>query len=99
MAVSKLTVSARAAGVRMCPWNFHFTSTLNTMKTEVHLDESKNSVTTSQRTHRISITKKKWLRLFRETVAICCKNHMKHEYAVRQNAAILEVKAGSRYVY
>jgi hypothetical protein len=35
-----------------------------------HLDDSKNSVTSSQRIHRISITETSWLMMFRKTIAV-----------------------------
>lgn len=62
---------------------FTLLMSVNTLETEVRLDGSKNSVTTSQRTHRISITKKNWLRPFREIIAVCCKNHAKHTNMLR----------------
>jgi hypothetical protein len=37
-----------------------------------------NSVRTSQETHYVSATKPNRLMVFRETVAVCCENHMKH---------------------
>jgi hypothetical protein len=38
----------------------------------------KNSVRTSQETRHVSPTKTNRLMLFRETVAVCCENHMEH---------------------
>jgi hypothetical protein len=79
MTVSKLT--ACLLGLQMPVFivrAFTLLQSANTLKTEEHLDDSNNSVRTSQRTHRFSITKMNWLTLLRAIIAVCCKNHMKH---------------------
>lgn len=79
MAVSRLTVSLLGLMVSVCILGaFTLLQSVNTLKTEVRLNSSKNSVITSQRTHHISITKKNWLRLFMEKIALCYKNQTKH---------------------
>jgi hypothetical protein len=55
----------------------------------------KNSVHTSQETHNVSTTKTNRLMLFRETVAVCCENHMEH--TVWAECKFLYIKAGGTY--
>jgi hypothetical protein len=58
----------------------------------------KNSVRTSQETHYVSTTKPNRLRLFRETVAVYCRNHMEHtDTLCGQNAEFRYVKVGGTY--
>jgi hypothetical protein len=50
----------------------------------------KNSVPTSQYTHGISITKSTRLMLYREVIAHCCKNHMRHKYRMWAKCSVLK---------
>jgi hypothetical protein len=56
----------------------------------------KNSVRTSKRTPHFTITKIKWLTLFKEIIAVYSENHKK-QYI--QNEALLTVKADGSYSY
>jgi hypothetical protein len=55
----------------------------------------KNLVLTSEKTQLISITKIKWLILFREIIALYTKHHTKQLNTLcGQNAELLIMKAG-----
>jgi hypothetical protein len=58
----------------------------------------KNSVRTSKRTPIFTITKIKWLMLFKEIIAVLRENHAK---PINKNAAVdlLTVKADGSYSY
>jgi hypothetical protein len=54
----------------------------------------------SHRKHTASVTKPNRLMLFRETVAACCENHIKHINALcGQNGDPFNIKAGDTYSY
>jgi hypothetical protein len=57
----------------------HHTTQINPLKPGIRPKIIfKISVCTSQETHYVSVTKPNWLVLFRETVAVYCKNHTEH---------------------
>jgi hypothetical protein len=49
-----------------------------TLKTEFLQRKYKNPVRTSQETHYVTATKRSWLMLFEEIVAVYCENHTEH---------------------
>jgi hypothetical protein len=56
------------------------------------------SVRTSQETHDVPATKTNRLMLFRETVAVCCENHMEHTNTLCvQNVELFNVKVDGTY--
>jgi hypothetical protein len=59
-----------------------------------------NSVRTAKKTPHFTITKINWLTLFKEIIAVYCKNHMKRINTLcGQNAELLNVKPGGTYSY
>jgi hypothetical protein len=48
-----------------------------TLQSKLNLIIFKNLVRTAKKTHPFTITKTKWLILFRETMAVYCEDHMK----------------------
>jgi hypothetical protein len=57
----------------------------------------KNSVHTSKRTSHFTITKTKWLRLFKEIIAVYAENHAKSINT--QNAMSLIANVSGTYCY
>jgi hypothetical protein len=60
----------------------------------------KNSVLTSKKTQHFTITKINWLMLFKEIIAVYCKNHTKPiDTLFGHNIKLAIVKAGGTYSY
>jgi hypothetical protein len=56
----------------------------------------KNSARTSKRKPHFTITRIKWLTLFKEMVAVYSKNRIKH---INKHTALQIFKAAGRYIY
>jgi hypothetical protein len=73
-------------------------TTWNLIKAETRL--FKDLVRTAKKTLHFTITKINWLTLFKEIIAVCTENHMKHTITLcGQNAELLTVEVGVSYSY
>jgi hypothetical protein len=72
------------------------TFNFNTLGSEVHLNDSKNSVPTSQKSHSVSIVEMNQPVLFRQIVAVYCENHYETS-TLWQSAWFFNVKTRGAY--
>jgi hypothetical protein len=59
----------------------------------------KNSVRTSKKTQRVSMTAINWLMLFKEIIAVNFENYTKHKYILWEKGKLYIVKAGDKRSY